>query len=170
MIRVVLLDGPLAGRVRSSADLAKAGCPPEELLGDIARHGWRWQVLWPVRPEQPQSWAGGWLAGIVESIREEHGIDLAGMAEGGAPDAVEVAVWARADMAARIVAALHSGRAVRFMGRRWSVPAGEPPHKQAEAAGQIEDAIVESGRYVTLLADDGEGDVVIGTCAPDREN
>jgi hypothetical protein len=167
MIRIVLLDGPFAGQVRSSADVAQAGCQPVDLLDDIARHGWDWKILWPEHPEQPQSWVADWVTGVVASIRDEHGIDLAELASDDRPDAAEIAVWAQAEMTVRIVRAVMSGRAVRFMGSRWQTPADDQ-QAGTRIVGEIEDAIVGSGRYVMLLPDDSKNDLVIGVGEPEH--
>lgn len=80
----------------------------------------------------------------------------------------EVSAWRRADLAGRILLALHAGRAVRFMGRRWQARPGDLS-ALGLAAGEIEDAIAAAGRRVRILFPDDDGDLVIGLQGPARE-
>ena len=70
----------------------------------------------------------------------------------------EVFLWFRAELVARILRALKEGRPVSFLDRRWQVAAGD---NLTAIAGEVEDAIVASGRLVTLDSDNESG-LVIG--------
>ena len=82
---------------------------------------------------------------------------------GESPEAV--LRWGRADLVARVLGALWHGRPVWFLGveyrarTRADVPG---------VAGAIEDAIVNSGLYVTVESDDGTG-VRIGVGPVERQ-
>ena len=75
----------------------------------------------------------------------------------------EYVLWGRADMVGRLIAAAITGRAVRFMGQRWSFAGLEFASDEAQLLlGAIEDSISGSGRNVVVLTDDWVGDLVIG--------
>lgn len=71
----------------------------------------------------------------------------------------ETLLWGRADMVARILAALTHGRSVFFEGAEYRVTAS---HDLAAKVGEVEDAIAYSGLMVTVVRDDDKG-VFIGT-------
>lgn len=72
----------------------------------------------------------------------------------------EVFFWLRAEIIARVVRALHTGRPVKFFDQefRLELGGGCDPLLTAQA---IEDAIAASGRMVFILSDDEQG-LVIG--------
>lgn len=70
--------------------------------------------------------------------------------------AEEALVWGRADMVVRILRAITCGRPVWVLSRRF-----EPVGDLEQVVGEIEDAIVTSGRMVYVLSDDEHG-VVVG--------
>ena len=70
----------------------------------------------------------------------------------------EILAWFRVELVARIMRALQDGRVVRFLDQEWSVRKNKNILKVAQ---QIEDAIVASGRMVTIDADNEAG-LVIG--------
>lgn len=70
----------------------------------------------------------------------------------------EVFLWFRAELVARIVRALQEGRPVSFLDRHWRVAECDD---LLAIADEIEDAIVTSGRLVTLDSDNESG-LVIG--------
>lgn len=75
----------------------------------------------------------------------------------------EALEWGLADMVGRILAAAMDGRAVRFMGRRWNFTGIDFASSEAQTmVGEIEDAIVYSGRNIGVLIDDWVSDLVIG--------
>lgn len=172
MIRVVLLDGPYAGRVRTSADLGDVS--PEELLTDCALKGWRWRVIWPPTPAVAQSWAQDWLGAVLEELRRIHGVDLTDQVHVTAqvPPAGELLAWTRADLVGRVFLAAVQGRAVRFQGRRWELPHPHAGRLFQDRVGELEDVLSGSGRSVRVVADgdDGTGgDLVIGMADPETE-
>jgi hypothetical protein len=62
--------------------------------------------------------------------------------------------WGRADMVARILAALQHGRSVWFQGTEYRVERTEDlPH----VAGEVEDAIAYSGLMVKVESDNDDG-------------
>ena len=70
----------------------------------------------------------------------------------------ELFEWGRADMVARILAALQHGRSVQFQDTEYRVERLEDlPH----VAGEVEDAIAYSGLMVKVESDDSDG-VTIG--------
>lgn len=75
----------------------------------------------------------------------------------------ELFLWGRADLVGRVFAAALAGRSVRFMGERWDFAGIEAGSSEsAKMLGEIEDAIVDSGRNVGVLTDDWVNDLVIG--------
>lgn len=120
MLWVKILTGPYAGQMRTDAEVAILGISPMDLLADLARKGWRWEIQWPAAP-------------YLE--------------------------WAQADLVGRVFLALLGDRAVRFMGVRWFL---RDSVELEGVVGQIEDALVGSGRNVVVLVDDGVNDLVIG--------
>ena len=70
----------------------------------------------------------------------------------------EAQEWSRADMAARIIAALSHGRIVRFLYYEWAPTNLDEINKAVE---EIEDAIGHSGTNVYVETDDETG-VTIG--------
>jgi hypothetical protein len=85
-----------------------------------------------------------------------------------ATTAAETLDWGRADMVGRILAALYHGRSVRFEDpsgpREWQSASPGEAHRMA---GEIDDAISDSG-YNVYVAADGEQSVVISVAG--REN
>jgi hypothetical protein len=71
----------------------------------------------------------------------------------------ETLLWGRADMVARIIAALLHGRTVTFDGATYRADRIDEIER---VVGEVEDAIAESGYMVRVERDDEEG-VVIGT-------
>jgi hypothetical protein len=74
-----------------------------------------------------------------------------------ARDAQETFLWARADLVGRILRALREGRPVYFNGVRYAVTGPDPI---GIVAGQVEDAIVNSGANVKVGTDDEDGVVI----------
>jgi len=70
----------------------------------------------------------------------------------------EVILWFRAELVAIILQALRAGLPVKFLGREWRVREGDDPQQVAQ---DLEDAIVASGRMITIDSDDKKG-VVVG--------
>lgn len=79
----------------------------------------------------------------------------------------EAAIWARADMASKIISALFYGRFVHFMGFEWRVPAGADRNEAHRIVGEVEDAISNSGANVFVESDTDEG-VTIGVDSSSR--
>ena len=65
--------------------------------------------------------------------------------------------WGRADLVMRMVLALQEGRSVFFLGKEY---------RGLQTVGLLENAIVTSGRMITLGFDDERGLQIL---APDRE-
>jgi len=113
----------------------------------------------------------GPYAGKVREVTEEMGIDpMALLREFAGHDwkwwvdfsratEREAFLWGRADMVARIMAALAHGRSVTFAGAVYRV---DNPDALLTVAGAVEDAVVESGYNVRVESDDAHG-VMIGT-------
>lgn len=118
MIRVKLIDGSYAGRVREIPEYFE----PLEFLNEISRHGWHWEVDYSQTTSK------------------------------------ESFVWGRADMVVRAVRALAEGRRVYFLGKIYL---------GLEAVGELEDAVVDSGRMIRLGFDDKRGVQIL---APEQEN
>ncbi len=74
-----------------------------------------------------------------------------------ARDAQETFAWARADMVGRCLRALLHGRPVFFNGKTYAVTGPDPA---GIVAGQLEDAIVNSGANVKVGSDDEDGVVI----------
>jgi len=70
----------------------------------------------------------------------------------------ELFEWGRADMVARVLAALKHGRSVQFQDTEYRV---ERPEDLSHVAGEVEDAIAYSGLMVKVESDDENG-VIIG--------
>ena len=70
----------------------------------------------------------------------------------------EIFLWFRAELIARIIRALISDLPVKFLENEWQAGSGRDLF---EIVQEIEDAIVGSGRLVTIDSDDKNG-VVIG--------
>ena len=70
----------------------------------------------------------------------------------------ELFEWGRADMVARVLAALKHGRSVWFQDTEYRV---ERPEDLSHIAGEVEDAIAYSGLMVKVESDDENG-VIIG--------
>ncbi|MDP2709492.1 MAG: hypothetical protein Q8O93_05655 [bacterium] len=70
----------------------------------------------------------------------------------------EVFAWFRAEIVARIIRALQEGRPVKFLDREFRLEAGGDLLSTGQA---VEDAIVASGRLITINSDDEKG-LVIG--------
>jgi hypothetical protein len=69
----------------------------------------------------------------------------------------EILKWFRVELAVRIIRALERGLPVRFLDREWRLL---PDDNLLEIGQQVEDAIVASGRLVTIVFDDEKGLVV----------
>ena len=78
-------------------------------------------------------------------------VDYSGSTEG------EIFLWFRAELAVRIIRALQRGLPVRFLDREWRV---EPGGNILQVTQDLEDAIVASGRLMTIDSDDERGLVV----------
>lgn len=65
--------------------------------------------------------------------------------------------WLRNEMAVRIIRALQEGREVKFLGRKWRVQKNESVQ---DVAQDVEDAIVVSGRLISISRDDESGLVI----------
>ena len=70
-------------------------------------------------------------------------------------------LWGRADLIIRSIRALRQGRPVTFNGETFQ-------GFSMDIAGRLEDAMVDSGRMISLLRDDAEG-VVIDALWPECE-
>lgn len=92
-------------------------------------------------------------------LREFAGHDWKWQVEFSAATERETFLWARADVVARIMAALLHGRSVSFDGTTYRAERIEDLER---VVGEVEDAIVDSGYMVRVERDDDEG-VVIGT-------
>ena len=68
----------------------------------------------------------------------------------------EILLWFREELAARVLRALRDGRPVKFLGAEYRAK----KESILEVGQAIEDAIVASGRLVTIDADDEQGLVV----------
>ena len=69
----------------------------------------------------------------------------------------ETFTWFRSEICARMVRALTTGRPVKFLDRVWRVKAGDDPQQVAQ---DLEDAVVASGRLITIDSDDEKGMVI----------
>ena len=132
MIRIKCLTGPFAGRVREFLGTRLIDPRTGEAGEEINPHS----LFASFRLHK---WS--WEVDYSEATQEE------------------TVAWFRADLAARSLRALERGLPVKFMGREYRVGPGE---SVLEVAGRLEDAIVSSGRMITLDADDEENGVVIG--------
>lgn len=66
--KVVLLDGPYAGRELTAADLP-SNYTPHMALVDCAGFGWRWEVAWPPKGEADDEEVTRWVrADIVGRV------------------------------------------------------------------------------------------------------
>jgi hypothetical protein len=90
---------------------------PSELIMDLVRQGYVWDIDWSRATEQ------------------------------------ETFLWGQADMVGRILRALSDGRPVFFQGTEYRAT----PETIKEVAGQVEDAIANSGYMVVVEADDEQG-------------
>jgi hypothetical protein len=72
----------------------------------------------------------------------------------------EIFLWFREDLSCRVVRALRAGRSVRFLGKEYRVKVPTDQSELMDVVGQVEDAIVESGRRVSIEKDDEAGLVV----------
>lgn len=66
-------------------------------------------------------------------------------------------LWFRQDLSCRIVKAIKEGRSVSFLGKMYRVEAGYSADELIRAVGEIEDAIANSGRMVSIEYDDRTG-------------
>lgn len=66
--------------------------------------------------------------------------------------------WGRQDMILRIVRAIQESRPIKFMDR---VYLAETPEEKIEVAQQVEDAVANSGRMVTIVHDNAR-ELLIG--------
>ncbi len=132
MFKITLLSGPFAGRAREFQGL---------------------RVLDPQtgQPGEPVSPADLFASLVRHGWRWEADYSQATLEE--------ALVWLRAELAARAVRALERGLPVKFLGREYRAEPGQP-ESVLEAAQRLEDAIVASGRLVTIEADDDDGVVI----------
>lgn len=73
-------------------------------------------------------------------------------------DETETHMWFRAELVARVIRALSTGKCVQFLDRTFQVLEGQ---EVLDVAQSVEDAVVGSGRLVTIDSDDERG-LVIG--------
>lgn len=72
MIRISLLSGPHAGQQRASADIP-ADVDPVDLMVDLARHQWRWQIDWSAATsEELLLWGPADLVGRIFAAALAH--------------------------------------------------------------------------------------------------
>lgn len=65
--------------------------------------------------------------------------------------------WGRQDLSCRIIRALRKGLPVTFLGKTYQLPATTSSEAFEEIVGVVEDAIVSSGRIVSIGYDDSRG-------------
>lgn len=130
MIKVILLDGPYAGRVRTFKGQlcleTHIEMDPGDLFQAFLEHNWQWSVDYSRATEE------------------------------------EVLLWFRVEFIARVLRALNAGRLVKFEGKIFKTKSKKPNEEEViKTAQKVEDAVVKSGRMITIDSDDEKG-LVIG--------